>query len=262
MIHLVFVHSINSNDNQMNAATPARSIRRLLNPQISIAPPSQQCRCVHNRLTSRPVPPPTPFVPDVQTLFKLIGRNTAQHAAKIPSWEALFTLPSEKFKELGIEPAAARKYIFRWRERFRQGEYGVGGDLTYVSDGVGELKIVEVPVANPTKGLAALATATRTPGTRKVVVNVPTGQELPEVPLEQAKPVNGVKVRCTNSIAGPYIQTLPGSQGLKARLAVTEGLWEDKKGRKIDGGERRRAEVRAKRASEERKKARATASSS
>jgi IGR protein motif len=249
----------------MNVATPARSIRRLLHPRIltpfTISPPSQQCRCVHNRLASRPVPPPTPFVPDVQTLFKLIGRNTAQHAAKIPSWEALFTLPSEKFKALGIEPAAARKYIFRWRERFRQGVYGVGGDLTHVSDGVGELKLVEVPVANPTKGLAALATATRTPGTRKVVVNVPAGQELPDVPLELARPVNGIKVRGTNSIAGPYIQTLPGSRGLKASLAVTEGLWEDKKGRKIDGGERRRAEVRAKRASEERKKARAAAPS-
>jgi hypothetical protein len=183
----------------------------------------------------------------------------AQHAAKIPSWEALFTLSSAQIKELGIEPAAARRYIFRWRERFRQGVFGVGGDLTAVQNGIGELKIFEVAVPNPTRGIAALATATRTPGTRKVVVNVPAGEELPAVPLEEARPVGSVKVRGANSIAGPHIKTIRGSQGLRAQLAVTEGLWEDKKGRKVDGGERRKAEVRAKRMAEERKKARTTA---
>ena len=50
---------------------------------------------------------------------------------------------------------------------------------------------------------------------------------------------------------------IKGTGGLKARVVVKEGLWEDKRGHKVDGGERRKAEVRSKRRAEERKKARA-----
>jgi hypothetical protein len=45
--------------------------------------------------------------------------------------------------------------------------------------------------------------------------------------------------------------------GQKAQIKVKEGLWEERRGHKVDGGERRKAEVRFKRRSEERKKARA-----
>ena len=62
-------------------------------PAVVRQPICLQCRFLHagNPATSK-IPRPTPFVPDPQTFLTLIGRNMAQHAAKIPSWEALFTL--------------------------------------------------------------------------------------------------------------------------------------------------------------------------
>jgi len=44
-------------------------------------------------------------------------------------------------------------------------------------------------------------------------------------------------------------QIRPRSNGSAALIKVQEGMWEDKRGQKVDGGERRRAEVRAKRRS-------------
>jgi hypothetical protein len=218
-----------------------------------------QClRFASNRLLTRPVPPPTPFVPDVETFLKLIGRQLSQHTSKIPSWNALFTLTSAELRELGVEPPRSRKYLLRWREKFRQGRYGIGGDLQHVQDGVGEVKIFEVPVPESWKSLnpsAEMATATRTPGMRKVAVNVPTGAETPSVPLEKAKIIDHIKVRGKNGIEGPHVDMVKGTAGLKARIAVKEGLWEERRGHKVDGGERRKAEVRSKRRAEVRKQA-------
>jgi hypothetical protein len=42
-------------------------------------------------------------------------------------------------------------------------------------------------------------------------------------------------------------------RGGTAQLKVTEGMWEDRRGHKVDGGERRQAEVRFKRRVAERK---------
>ena len=90
-------------------------------------------------MTAGRIPSPTPFVPDAQTFLSLIGRNLSQHAARIPSWEALFSLTSKQLRELGVEPARSRRYLLRWREKFRNGDYGVGGDLEQVVDGCGEV---------------------------------------------------------------------------------------------------------------------------
>src|ERR1700749_4146371 len=75
------------------------------------------------------IPSPTPFVPDVPTFLKLIGRELSKHASKIESWEELFTLNSSQLKERGIDPPRLRRYLLRWREKFRHGEYGIGGDF-------------------------------------------------------------------------------------------------------------------------------------
>ena len=69
--------------------------------------------------------------------------------------------------------------------------------------------------------------------------------------LEPLKPVEGIRVVGAHTIVGPHVQPLKGGKG--ARITVKEGLWEVRRGRKIDGGERRQAEVRAKRRSEENK---------
>ncbi|KAF2098555.1 hypothetical protein NA57DRAFT_75794 [Rhizodiscina lignyota] len=219
--------------------------------------PIRLCIRCYSRSTARPVPPPTPFIPDTKTFLKVIGRDLSQHAAKIPSWEALFRLTSLQLKELGVEPPRARKYLLWWREKFRRGDYGVGGDLTEVTDGVGEMRVFEVPV--PETWAKPEATATRSAGMRKVALNVPLGEEKPRVPLGEVEPVKFVKIRNDHSICGPHIQPVKGTQGYAARIAVKEGLWEEKRGHKIDGGERRKAMVRAERRAQERKAQRAAA---
>ena len=68
------------------------------------------------------------------------------------------------------------------------------------------------------------------------------------------KPVKGLRVKGAHTIVGPYVLPVKGTDGKEAKIKVAEGLWEDRRGHKIDGGERRRAEVRAKRRSEENKR--------
>jgi IGR protein motif len=170
-------------------------------------------------------------------------------------------MSSAQLREAGVEPARARKYLMRWRERFRQGIYGIGGDLKHVADGVGHIRVFEVPV--PKEWIeqghtsATRATATRSPGMRKVALSVPLDAEVPAEPIEQAKPVDHVKIRGANTIAGKWVQAVKDTKGLVGKIEVREGLWEDKRGHKVDGGERRKAEVRSKRRAQERKEQRA-----
>ncbi|KAI5197488.1 hypothetical protein E4T39_07285 [Aureobasidium subglaciale] len=205
-----------------------------------------QLRCLHAKVVAKDIPKPTPFVPDAQTFLTLIGRKMSQHAQKIPDWNALFSLSSLQLRELGVEPARSRRYLLHWRNKFRQGSFGIGGDLTDVQDGVGELRIVEVPAASGT------ATLTSSPGMRKIVVNVPAGQDKPSRSLDQIKPVQGTKVIRSNIIGGSSVEAIKEKPGA-AKIVAKEGLWEIKRGHKIDGGERRKAEVRYKRRVEERK---------
>ncbi|KAI1188284.1 IGR protein motif-domain-containing protein [Nemania serpens] len=189
------------------------------------------------------IPSPIPLVPDVPTFLTVIGRGLKQHAPKIPDWETLFTLTSEQLRELGVEPPRARKYLLRWRQRFRQGQYGVGGDLRHVEDGVAHLRILEAqPGPDPTQA------------PRKFVVNVPTGRPVKECSPADLSRVLGYHVEGAKTIVGPYALPLKGNDG--ARVTVTEGMWEDRLGVKVDGGERRRAEIRYKRRIAERREAR------
>jgi hypothetical protein len=208
-----------------------------------------QRRCLHKSMPVHPIPSPTPFVPDAQTFLTLIGRNLSQHASKIPTWETLFSLSSEQLRELGVEPPRARRYLIRWREKFRKGEFGIGGELQHVQDGAAEIRVVEVPAMSPT-----MATATLSPGMTKVIVNVAPGSEASPETLAQTTPVKGLKLKGAHSIVGPYVQPVKGTNGQVAKIVVQEGLWEHRRGHKIDGGERRQAEVRAKKRAEERQK--------
>ena len=210
---------------------------------------ASQARKLQTRVRVARVPRPTPFVPDAQTFLTLIGRNLSQHASKIPSWKALFSLTSAQLKELGIEPPRSRRYLLRWREKFRNGQYGVGGEFKHVADGEALVRVVEVPVSGNSP-----ATATLSPGKRKIVVNVAAGGSALEKPAEQLVPAKSLSIKGAQTIVGPHVQPLKGGQG--AKIVVKEGLWEDRRGHKIDGGERRQAEVRAKRRGEERRAAR------
>jgi hypothetical protein len=157
----------------------------------------------------------------------------------------------------------------RWREKFRKGEFGIGGDLKCVKDGVGELRVVEVPALKKTDGLqpegeskltAAYVSPAISPGMTKLILNVPAGETTYKLGDGQStadlKKVKGVKLHQGHTIVGPYVQPQKGSNGSVATLKVQEGLWEHRRGHKVDGGERRKAEVRFKRRVEERKKER------
>ncbi|KAH6648909.1 IGR protein motif-domain-containing protein [Truncatella angustata] len=193
---------------------------------------------------SRPaptIPEPTPFCPDVPTFLKLIGRGLGSHASKFPSWESLFSLTSSQLAELGVEPPRTRRYLIQWRQRFCRGQFGIGGDLKHVSpEGTAELRVLEHEGADPLKPA-------------KYVVNVPEGQIPAETAPGALSRVSGFSVKGAKTIVGPY--ALPAKDGA-VRITATEGMWEDKRGRKIDGGERRRTQVRYKKRIQERREMR------
>ncbi|KAJ4302200.1 telomere length regulation protein [Collariella sp. IMI 366227] len=198
-----------------------------------------QARWAHKKTTPSElplVPEPIPLVPDVNTFLTVIGRGLKQHASKFPTWEALFTLTTDQLRELGLEPPRTRRYLLKWRQRFREGKFGIGGDLKHVENGIAELKILET-IKSP------LITA-------RQVVNVPAGKKIEEVEQNEMVPVRGFTVDGVRTITGPY--ALPMKYG-GARITVTEGMWEDRRGHKVDGGERRRDEIRFKRRVAERK---------
>jgi len=119
-----------------------------------------------------------------------------------------------------------------------------------VENGIANLAVVEVPI----QGQRA-ATGNLSPGSRKIAVNVAAGGSATlETPTEKLVPVSGVHIKGAHTIVGPHVQPLKG--GKAAKIEVKEGLWEDRRGHKIDGGERRQAEVRAKRRGEEKRAAR------
>jgi hypothetical protein len=215
------------------------TLRVLLRPTISTSAPACQARWASSDSNSSTpnIPSPIPLVPDVETFLTVIGRDLKDHAAKIPSWEALFTLSSDQMRELGIEPPRSRRYLLRWRQRFAEGRFGPGGDFKYVKDGKAELKVLEVDKDSLTR--------------ERYVVNVPEGQKVEETPWEELVRVSGYKVRGPHTVVGPYALPVPGKAG--AKVTVTEGMWEDRRGHKVDGGERRQAEVRFKRRVAERK---------
>lgn len=242
-----------------------RNSRLLPSSLIKNVRVSKRCiRFLHKNVATPAIPSPTPFVPDVPTFLTLIGRDMSKFVSKIPSWEKLFTLNSAELRDLGIEPARQRRYLLRKRERFRQGLYGPGGDLQHVVDGVAQLRVVEIPAERneQDKNDNSLtshsdSSATLSPGMKRVVVNLPPdATEYHHNSSEPLRKYAHMKVYDGFKVTGPFLQPVKGTNGSAALIKVQEGMWEDKLGHKVDGGERRRAEVRAKKRSEERRKAR------
>ncbi|KAL2110867.1 hypothetical protein VUR80DRAFT_591 [Thermomyces stellatus] len=201
---------------------------------------SEQVRCLHSPklATPRPVPPPIPITPDPASFLRIIGRNLSEHADKFPTWESLFTFTSPQLKEIGIEPARTRRYLLNWLRRYREGKFGPGGDFKHVQDGKAILAIHHDLVTD-----------------KKTVVNIPPGGTVPkDLPPEGG--LKDYKVRGAKRISGPYAK--PAGDGI-SQVDIVEGMWEFRRGQKVDGGERRRAEVRFKRRVAERKAAREAA---
>ena len=183
------------------------------------------------------IPKPLPFVPNVETFLTLIGRNMKQHTSKFPSWSSLFSLSSTNLKDLGIEPARDRRYLLRWIENYRNNKTGPGGDFKFVTDGEAHLKICDVPSNNEH------ASASHTPGFTRLVLNVPKDQTNIDGDTTTLKKPSGYALKNGTRIAGPFAIPIKGGDGDVAVVKVVEGMWEDKRGKKVFGGERRKAMV-------------------
>lgn len=213
-------------------------------------------RFLHAGVPRQPIPSPTPFVPDAATFLSLIGRGLSQHASKFDSWASLFSLSGPQLKTLGIEPARSRRYLVWWRDRFRRGIFGPGGDIKNLVDGQAELRVIEVPTnsSGPLKSASDVSAAIPH-RVKRMVVNE-SADRLGQLKPQDLKPIAGMQVSGPRTIAGPFAVHTKGTRGSVAILKRQEGMWEVKRGHKVDGGERRRKEVRRKRAIEQNKAAR------
>jgi len=200
---------------------------------------THQARWMSKSRAPPTVPAPIPLVPDVPTFLKVLGRGLSQYADKFPSWDSLFTLSSTQMKELGIEPPRTRRYLLTWLDRYRRGAMGPGGDFKHVENGEAFLKV-----------------ASNEAQSQKWVVNVPS-LETNTIGEDNGFKVQNYKVVGIHTIAGPF--ATPLKAGVGAKVQVMEGMWEHKQGHKVDGGERRRAEVRYKRRVAQRRAAREAA---
>lgn len=208
-----------------------RPCLRFLAPTSNTFAKGSQARGLHQRTKRQAsVPEPIPFAPDVPTFLSLIGRGLSRYANKFPSWESLFSLTGTELKQLGIEPTRKRRYLLHWMDKYRKGNLGPGSDFRYVTNGEAILKIAKPIGPGAHKAFA------------KYVVNVPhpEAEPLQEADLQLVRPV-GYNVRGNASIRGPYAVPITGDGAVKVK--AVEGMWEDKQGRKIDGGERRRTET-------------------
>ena len=222
---------------------------------------------------------------------------------------------------MGVEPHRTRRYLLHWRDKFRYGEFGVGGDAKFVGkeDGRVELRVVEAEHggevdrrvrseywrirqeadargrddASSAQARSLRGNLNRAPGIVPLVVNVPPSEislpafaeakkteeghgpngesteakvsreRSPKVEplgpqaLSQVVRVDGAKLKGGHGLRGPYVQSIRGTQGKVGVIRVTEGMWEHRRGHKVDGGERRKAEVRAKARSATRRASRA-----
>ena len=130
----------------------------------------------------------------------------------------------------------------------------MGGDLGNVKDGEAELRVVEGPVAGAASAKRVGAT-TGLPRTKRIIVNPPLVTNTISS-LQRLRPIDGMKVVGVRTIVGPYVQLVKGTSGSVATIKVQEGMWEVKRGMKVDGGERRKVQVRRKRLLEERRTSR------
>ena len=96
-----------------------------------------------------------------------------------------------------------------------------------------------------------------TKGPRKVREPFLRSERLNPYTIENSVPIQGVHYKPGRGIMGSHMRIVKGTQGHVGIIEVKEGMWEHRRGQKVDGGERRKAEVRFKRRSAERRAARA-----
>ena len=127
-----------------------------------------------------------------------------------------------------------------------------------MKDGEAELRVVEVAVPEAqTSNSGQTDYATLRSPLKRMVVNEPAETPTEQLKLGDIRPVEGMRVKGAGIIVGPHVTHVKGTRGSVARIKVQEGMWEVKRGVKVDGGERRKLQVRRKRLLEERRTTRA-----
>lgn len=125
-----------------------------------------------------------------------------------------------------------------------------------VKDGGAELRLVEVPMPISETAILKATSPNTAMGqlrTKKLIVNESEEALREELDYRNLKAVEGMKVLGARTIVGPYVQPVKGTSGSVATIKIQEGMWEVKRGIKVDGGERRKVQVRRKRLLQERK---------
>ena len=120
---------------------------------------------------------------------------------------------------------------------------------------MGEIRALEVkePQIPGKKIVAPEHAPLGMPGIKKVVVNTPVDSLPAELPsADEVKALAGMKVKGARTIVGPYVEPVKGTGGSVAVIRVKEGMWEERRGHKVDGGERRKHNVRSRMAAKER----------
>ena len=131
--------------------------------------------------------------------------------------------------------------------------------MKHVSNGEAEVRVVEFPVPgieSEKPVVEGVASEVIPPKMRRVVLNEPAEIVLEKLNLKKLRSVEGMKVKGAGTIVGPFIYPVKGTRGSVAKIKVQAGMWEVRRGVKVDGGERRKVQVRRKRLLDERKKTR------
>ena len=118
-------------------------------------------------------------------------------------------------------------------------------------DSTAQLRLVEIPFLDRAPNATAPSTGLRR--VKKMIVNVPLESSEKELQLDELQPVDKMKIRGAHTIVGPYVQLVKGTGGSVAIIKAQEGMWEERRGVKVDGGERRKLMVRRNRMLAERK---------
>lgn len=124
-----------------------------------------------------------------------------------------------------------------------------------MKDGEAELRVVQV-AAPKAQGSSSGQTDLMAP-LKRLVINEPAETPREKLKPDELRPVEGMRVKGAGIIVGPHVSHVKGTRGSVARIKAQEGMWEVRRGVKVDGGERRKLQVRRKRLLEERRTTRA-----
>lgn len=175
------------------------------------------------------------------------------------AWMKVVELPKLSRRQLAARDEEREKSL---REAPSGSTAEVGGDIRQENTSKEEAPTIATETTPPTPSSDPISTYL---ATNKIVLNFPEDESDPTRILQPERAITTtydlpkvrmVKIARGHVIRGAHIQLVKGTNGSVATLKAVEGLWEHRRGHKVDGGERRKAEVRFKRAVEERKKAR------